>query len=257
MMKMLSRLTRKLHTLARQIEEPRLFALRRLGVPLDIYGKLVAPWLQAFKFVTIVDVGANVGQFALAANAVWPEAQIYSFEPLPDCHQQLLARLSQVKNFTGFNVGLGDRPGSLVFEKNAFSASSSFLKMAPMHKLEFPHTQDSQRVTVEIKRLDDVAAELTLRGPLLLKIDVQGFEDKVLMGAEATIQKAEVIVIESSFEVLYEDQPLFDDIYRAMMHRGFVYKGAMDQLVSPKDGRPLQTDAIFMRPTATITKGTG
>ena len=251
------RFARKFHTLAEYIEQPRLFALRHRGVPLDIYRKLNAPWLCARRFSTVLDVGANVGQFALAANAVWPEAQIYSFEPLPDCHQQLLARLSHVKNFTGFNVGLGDKPGSLVFEKNAFSASSSFLKMASTHKLEFPHTQNSQRVTVEVKRLDDVTAELALRSPILLKIDVQGFEDKVLHGAEATIQKAEVIIIESSFEVLYENQPLFDDIYRTMMHRGFVYKGAMDQMVSPKDGRPLQADAIFMRPTTTTTKGTG
>jgi FkbM family methyltransferase len=252
---MLSRLTRKLHTLARHIEEPRLFALRRLGVPLDIYEKLAAAWLRSFQFATVLDVGANVGQFALAANAVWPEARIYSFEPLPDCYQQLLVRLAQVKNFTGFNLGLGDKPGSLVFERNAFSASSSFLRMAPTHKSEFPHTRDSQQVTVEVKRLDDVVAKLSLGNPILLKIDVQGFEDKVLLGGEATIQKVEVIIIESSFEVLYEEQPLFDDIYRAMIHRGFVYKGAMDQMVSPKDGRPLQTDAIFMRPTTTPPKG--
>lgn len=52
------------------------------------------------------------------------------------------------------------------------------------------------------------------------------------------------------FETLYQGQPLFDDIYRKLVSWGFVYSGALDQLCSPQDGRPLQEDSIFVRQSA-------
>ena len=246
-MSLILRLARKLDTLAQYIARPNLFVLRRRGVTLDIYRKLDTPWLRGYNFATVLDVGANIGQFALAAHEVWPEARIYSFEPLPDCYEQMLVRLERVKAFAGFNVGLGGERGSLTFERSSFSPSSSFRKMASTHKTEFPFTRECERVSVKVERLDDVAAGLKLENPILLKIDVQGFEDQVLRGGEAMLRRVEMIVVESSFEVLYEGQPLFDDIYRGLTERGFIYKGALDQSLSPNDGRPLQADSIFVK----------
>jgi hypothetical protein len=86
-----------------------------------------------------------------------------------------------------------------------------------------------------------------LRDPLLLKLDVQGFEDKVIAGGENVVARAKIIIIEVSFQPLYEGGLLFDDIYRILKERGFAYHGNFDQLLSPKDGRALQADAIFCR----------
>jgi hypothetical protein len=86
-----------------------------------------------------------------------------------------------------------------------------------------------------------------LRDPLLLKLDVQGFEDKVIIGGEDVVARAKIIIIEVSFLPLYEGAPLFDDIYQILKTRGFTYNGNFDQLLSPEDGRPLQADAIFSR----------
>ena len=102
-------------------------------------------------------------------------------------------------------------------------------------------------MTVRLERLDDVADKLVLRAPLLIKVDVQGYEDKVIAGGERTFQRADLAIVESSFEVLYEEQPLFDDIYQQLVRLGFVYRGAIDQMMSTKDGRPLQADSIFVR----------
>ncbi len=153
---------------------------------------------------------------------------IYSFEPLPDCFEQLKATLVSALHFRAYNLALGDRAGTMSFERNEYSPSSSFLKIADLHWQAFPYTRHTDPVTVSLRRLDDLSQELVIKEPLLVKIDVQGYEDRVLRGGEATIRRASVIIVETSFEMLYEGQPLFDDIYRTLVAWGFVYDGALD-----------------------------
>jgi len=246
-MRCLSTLTYRAYKLARCVERPALFALRRRGVSVDYYLKLAQPWLRTVGVRTILDIGANTGQFASAAQAAFPQAQIYSFEPLPDCFRQLQANLAQAPRFRAFNVGLGREAGTVTFQRNTFTASSSVRPMAETHKREFPLTQETTNVSVRLERLDDLADQLILREPMLVKIDVQGYEDEVLAGGEQTVRRAAVVLTETSFESLYESQPLFDDIYRTLVGWGFGYAGSIDQLCSPRDGRPLQADSLFVR----------
>jgi hypothetical protein len=114
---------------------------------------------------------------------------------------------------------------------------------------EYPEMAATKPVTVKIDRLDAVAAGLPIVEPLLVKIDVQGYEDRVLKGGLETIQRASLLVIETSFEPLYQGQPLFGDIYSMLVDRGFRYAGSLDQLSHARDGRPLQEDSIFVRGT--------
>jgi hypothetical protein len=74
---------------------------------------------------------------------------------------------------------------------------------------------------------------------------VQGYEAKVIAGGEDVVACAKIIIVEVSFQRLYEGGPLFDDIYRILKDRGFNYAGNFEQLYSPKNGRVLQADAIF------------
>jgi hypothetical protein len=83
--------------------------------------------------------------------------------------------------------------------------------------------------------------------PLLVKIDVQGYEDYVLRGGEQTIRRARLIIIETSFQAQYEAQPLFDDVYRTLTGWGFAYVGAIDQLMNPSNGSIVQQDSLFIR----------
>lgn len=129
--------------------------------------------------------------------------------------------------------------------RNDYSQSSSLLPMAELHKRAFPETRHSTPETVQVKRLDDVVADLRIERPALLKIDVQGFEAKVIAGATETLKLADVIIVETGVEALYEGQALFDDVYRMLYDRGFRYRGNHNQLLSPDDGRVLQADAFF------------
>ncbi|NJO65558.1 MAG: FkbM family methyltransferase [Richelia sp. RM2_1_2] len=78
-------------------------------------------------------------------------------------------------------------------------------------------------------------------------MDTQGYEDKVLSGGEKIIKSANVIIIETSFVKLYENQPLFNDIYSKLIEWGFSYAGSLEQLVSPHTGKILQADSLFIK----------
>jgi FkbM family methyltransferase len=240
-----NRLTRAIQAL----DDPRLFLLRRRGLSLELYQKLNQPWLRALNIATVLDIGANVGHFAITASTAFPNAKIYSFEPVPDCFEQLQARIGNIRGASAFNLALGDKSEDLVFERNTFTPSSSFLKMADAHKVAFPFTRESRHIRVKVERLDTVVETLVITDPMLVKIDVQGYENHVLCGGEQTIRRAKIIAIETSFEVLYEGQPLFDTIYRKLVDWGFAYIGSLDQLCNPQTGRILQADSIFIKQT--------
>ncbi len=238
---------KKLRAVARSVENPQSMLLRLKKVDLNVWAQLSAPWIRSRRISTVIDIGANEGDFSFAACHALPDTRILAFEPLPDCFGRLQKRMSAYRNFTAFNIAVGERSGSVAFQRSAFEASSSCLKMAASHKRAFPHTERGDTVTVPMQTLDNAVADKKIDGPILIKIDVQGYEDRVLSGGEITVKRAEILMVETSFEVLYEGQALFFDIYQTLSQWGFRYAGAFEQLRDPLDGHVLQADSIFVR----------
>jgi FkbM family methyltransferase len=246
-MRLLTKAVSRLQTEAHLIVHPSLFALRQRGGLIDTFQRLSQSWFRELNIATVLDIGANIGQFAVTINSLLPKAQVYSFEPLPDCFEKLQTRMRGVRNFMAFNLALGEDIGDLMFERNNFSPSSSFLSISEVHKEAFPHTRDYSQVKVKIERLDHIVENLVITYPLMVKIDVQGYEDRVLRGGAQTIRRSKIIILETSFMTLYKGQPLFDDIYQTLVNWGYTYAGALDQLYSPHDGRVLQEDSVFVK----------
>jgi len=209
----------------------------------DVYRLL---WLIDYKINTIIDVGANEGQFARKIISIFPKAKVYCFEPLPEVFEKLRHNFMDNRNVALFNFGLGQINNEMPIYSNEFSPSSSLLEMLDLHKTNFDFAISTEKVQIKIKRLDDIF-EIPPHGPLLVKIDVQGYEENVLKGGENIIKLADVIIIETSFIPLYMDQPLFGDIYNHLINRGFLYAGNIDQLISPKNHQILHADAIFLK----------
>jgi len=203
-------------------------------------------WLKELRIKTVLDIGANTGQFATKIRAILPETFIYSFEPLRDAHALLLSELGADPAFKAFNFALGDESATTTINRSRSSASSSLLRMLGLHTAAWPYTAEAGTEEIELRRLDSV--DLLIAPRLLVKIDVQGFEDKVIVGGRNTIGAAACVVTEVSFQRLYEAQPLFDDIYRMLRDMGFEYRGNWEQLPDPRDGKLLQADAIFVNP---------
>ena len=228
--------------------EVRLLKNLRKAKEAEWRGRELDAWriLAGQKFQTILDIGANEGQFAVIAREFWPGAYIHSFEPLPQVHAALSKAFAGDTSFKAHNIALSDHAGSQLMHCSAFSPSSSLLPMADVHKQEWPQSATHTDVEVKLLRLDDWAmANAPLPGPLLAKIDVQGFELHVINGGIDTLTKADVVVLEVSFHEFYEGQPLFADIHARMQALGFVYRGNVEQYVSKDKSSVLYADAIF------------
>jgi FkbM family methyltransferase len=241
-----SKLAYYLRVIARYADDPSQLAMRRYYFIPEMYAAFKRPWLQALRLATVIDVGASVGDFAFTVRPLIPQAQIYSFEPLPDCYAAMLQHMRGAARFQAFNLALGDQAGELTFYRSSHAPSSSFLPMAQAHKGAFPTAADARPVTVKMERLDTVAAHIAITDPLLVKIDVQGYEGHVLAGGEQTIRRAALVIVETSFLPLYAGQPLFADVYRLLTSWGFTYAGALAQLPHPEDGRLMQEDSLFI-----------
>lgn len=205
------------------------------------------PWLRLRRYSanTILDIGANDGYSVTLFREIFPDATILSFEPLEDCFRKVEAVLAQSPPGKAFHCALGDTDGSSVIYRSESSPSSSLLPMDELHRVEFPHTAKATEEQICVRRLDGMTGELQIQNPLLVKIDVQGFEDRVIRGGSETLRTAAAIVVELSSYSLYCGQANFSAVNAQLESLGFAFRGAVDQMYSPKDGRILQFDGLF------------
>jgi len=204
-------------------------------------------YLSSLAIETVIDVGAHSGEFCQMITKVLPSSSIFCFEPLREEFRQLAYRMRGRPRFNAFNYALGDRNGTVEMYRNEYSQSSSLLPMAALHKRAFPYTERETTETVELRRLDDVLAGTDLAPEILVKVDVQGYEDKVIAGAEVVLSRSKAMIVEVSFQKLYEGQALFDAVYEILKKKGFAYLGNLYQLFNPIDGGILQADSLFVK----------
>lgn len=204
-------------------------------------------WLRGLGIETVLDAGAHTGEFASAIKTLLPRARVYAFEPQPDCHRKLTRRLRRMGGCEAFCLALGDRSGEATLLRSGFSKASSLLSMGELHRKAFPWTAETRPVQVPVARLDELGERLELRPKVLLKLDVQGYELALLQGAEGLLGQIDHVLVEVSLEPLYDGEASFAEIHGFLSERGFRYRGSLDQLPSPLDGRVLQQDAFFGR----------
>ncbi len=203
-------------------------------------------WLIDYGFNTIIDIGANEGQFAKKARELFPNANIISFEPIPAVYEKLVENFKTDTHFKAINVGLGEKQEKMKLWLNEYSPSSSILKM-DHHTEHFDFAVKQNEIEIQLEQLDSFAQEIDLSKPYLVKLDVQGYEDKVILGGTNLLSSAQMIISEVSFTSLYEGQVLFDRIYTTLKALGFKYAGSYEQLNSPINYEILQADAIFIK----------
>jgi FkbM family methyltransferase len=201
---------------------------------------------SGLMFRTVIDGGANVGQFARACSVVFPGVRVLSFEPLPDVAGQLRENLSDVAGHRVFQTALGDRDGEVAFNRNAYSQSSSILDLRSECGAPLAGKQVVQQITVPLTRMDNALGEIELQPPVLLKLDLQGYELPALRGAPQTLEKCSHLLIETVFERAYQGEPLFVEIQAFLKTCGFRFRRPVNFLRGSK-GQIVQMDALFER----------
>ena len=221
--------------------------LRSLGYDIRYYHSYWETVVAPHHIQTVFDIGANNGEYSKEIFTHIPEAEVYAFEPLSDCFETLTKSFEENPRMHAFKTALGDSHGETAIERSSFHPSSSLLPMAKLHKELYPKTAGSTQEKISIARLDEVVANIDIKGNLMIKIDVQGFEDKVIAGGKNTFTRASVVLIETSFVELYERQPLFTDINRLLVDLGFSYAGVVTEHRDKKTGELLYQDSLFVR----------
>lgn len=199
---------------------------------------------------SIIDVGANRGQFARRISAIFPEAHIYCFEPLPEPFEELKQWADcQQGKVTVFNMGLGDGEGTVrMFYHLNHSPSSSLLRSTNICEMHYPFTKKQIPVSVTLAPLDKLleVPYISLLPDIVIKLDVQGYEDRVIRGGIETFRKAKACVLEVCLDPLYEEQATFKNIFILLDELGYRYAGNLDQVYAA-DGHVIYLDAVFMK----------
>lgn len=199
---------------------------------------------QQSHFATILDVGANAGQFAVAAALHFPDARIYAFEPLPEVYRELCRNLRHHHHVVAFNWALGRTGGRLAFNRNAYSRLSSALAIASGNRYPRYRERNTRAVEVAVERLDDCARRLDLVPPVLLKMDVQGMEKEVLLGASRTLERIDFLLYETALVPLYQNQPLFDEMHRFTVDLGYRLRAPLT-LNQSRSGIVIEMDVLY------------
>jgi FkbM family methyltransferase len=175
-------------------------------------------WLRNFfnesssKKITIIDVGANIGRYSKYILDHMGYATIHAFEPHPLTYKKLCKNVTSDR-FHAYNLGVGDRESTLkLYDYNLNDGSSH----ASLYKdvIECIHKSDVVSHEVQIISLDDFFKSNGMQIIDLLKIDTEGNEYKVLIGALEYIKKRAVKVIQFEFnEMNIISQSRFKDFW--------------------------------------------
>ena len=196
------------------------------------------------KFVTIVDIGANKGQFAIACREWAPNAFIISFEPLEGPSTIFKSLFADDKNVCLNQVAIGPNLQRSLIYISDHEDSSSLLPIGPNQILNYPGTQEKGTLEINVAPLSSYLSNEDIKSPAMLKLDVQGFEMEALKGCESLIANFDFIYCECSFIELYSGQKLAYEVISWLHQHQFkfinVFNTSYDQ-----SGMAIQADFLF------------
>lgn len=192
---------------------------------------------------TVVDIGANRGQFALAARAI-SGAKVISFEPLPEVAVLFKKVFSDDSAVELHVAAIGERAERRLIHLSARDDSSSLLEIGEAQSNFFPGTHEVGTLVVEVGTLDEFLTKEEIVRPAMLKLDVQGFELQALDGCKSLIGNFDYVYCECSFVELYKGQKLAGEVVIYLGELGFSLSGIYNPSYD-RDGNCIQADLLF------------
>lgn len=204
---------------------------------------------KLYSIDLVLDVGANEGQFGAFLRDIGYKGEIISFEPLKDVFIKLQARSERDSKWLAYNYALGDFDGQSRINVSRNSQSSSLLDMNTEHLKAAPYSSYYSEEEISVHKLDSVFDGLvgSSEKRIMLKVDTQGYEKKVLDGSMNSISKITGIQLEMSLVELYKDEVLFESMKSFIEGLGFTLCLLEPGFQNPQTGKLLQVDSIFYR----------
>jgi FkbM family methyltransferase len=178
------------------------------------------------RLKTILDVGANVGQTAVELVRYFPDSEIHCFEPAIEPFEILKSRAAQWPNVLVYRLALGDHRSEL----ELMVRSGSFSELNTFVLDSWGRDVACRKETVTVETIDEFCAEKGIFDIDILKLDVQGWEMKVLAGATELFSRNGVkfVFTEAAFKDESKEMVSFAEMHARMTKLGFVLSGIYD-----------------------------
>lgn len=203
---------------------------KALGIPLriDPDWDLLQPLGPREDEHVVLDVGAFKGYFIKCWKKFCPKARFHCFEPTPHTFQKLQELYGDQPDIRLNQAGLAEEAGELEIQMSSnIHSCNSFL--APKQSTWQENRYEVGELTttqVPVWTLDNYLAEQKIDRVYLMKIDVQGYELKVLQGGEKrALGRIDHILVESGIRPFYEGAPRFSDVFNYLTSQGFHLMG--------------------------------
>ncbi|HVM06434.1 MAG TPA: FkbM family methyltransferase [Acidimicrobiales bacterium] len=202
------------------------------------------------KIDHVLDVGAQIGRYAVSLRDMGYRGEIWSFEPVSISHEVLAEKAASDPLWRVFNLALGAEAGEASINVAMGSDFSSFLSPTEM-ALSAPHLRAVARARTEnvrVATLDEIfEREPALRDRRIhLKLDTQGFDLEVLEGAATLMPFVRSMQTEVSLQPVYEGMPDFTESLAVVASLGFAVSGFFPVAVNP-DLSVIELDCVAVR----------
>ena len=185
---------------------------------------------------TIIDVGAAEGNWTLDAMKFWPTSNYLLFEPLEERKKQLKKMGDTYSNVKYVQAGAGKEKGEVEFYVTNDLDGSGIAD----------NGTNAKKIIIPITTIDAEVDHLKLDGPFLVKLDTHGFEVPILEGAEKTLSKTKLVIIECYGLRIAPNSLLFWEMCEYMEKKGFKLLEFVDNVLREKDNAFWQCDAFFI-----------
>lgn len=235
---------RRLRELGRAVSFSELWRSEWLVHEAEITGLGLFPpghWPQLRR---VVDVGANVGQWANAFLDLISPEKLIMIEPAPAAFAALQEKFGGHPHIELHNVAIGEVNGVTILRVTRDSTGASVLPpRAEMRDLIGGNWAIEAEVECPMRTLDTLLE--SLREISLLKIDVQGYEKEALAGATETLAKTRFLLIELNYMPQYVGGSWFAEIHELLTGKyGFVLVDATKPLCL--NGRASMSDGLYV-----------
>ena len=194
---------------------------RRVGYDVRRAAPNVVDFINSRNVDVVLDVGANVGQFGRELRERGYRGQIVSFEPVTPVFEELRKAAERDHAWEVRNLALGASHGTATIKVSENTVFSSILKQTPVGEAYDAKARVLREETIRVERLDDLFEPFRGRR-VFLKIDTQGFERDVLLGAEASLKHVVGLQAELPTGHLYEGVWTLPEALEFLMRRGFI-----------------------------------
>lgn len=221
----------------------------RAWPPISETATNLARILNHIEIDVVFDIGANVGQFALAIRRAGYVKKIVSFEPGAAAYRRLVvAADGDGKWQVGERTALGDSDGTAILNTFNRSDMNSLAELRPIGKRAFPKLEPAGEERVSIRRLDKIFGDYVADSErVFVKLDTQGTEGSIIRGSEGVIDRIAGIQTELPIVGLYERGDGMFDLVDHITRLGFELIMITPVSFSKRLNRQLEVDAVFAR----------